>query len=82
MAGTGPTGRTIVIGYGYWGSGTDLKAAKAEFTRQGGRLSDGYNILQFDPDTSFEGVDQMGSVYWLGNEPTETKVAPRVKARR
>jgi hypothetical protein len=67
----------VVIGPNYWGKGPDLKTAKDNFTRHGGRLSGGYRILTFDDETTFLGVNEMGYYSWRGNAPTEKDVAPR-----
>ena len=70
----------LIIGNHYWGKGETLEKAKAQFRREGGRLSLGYIILDFGDDLEFKGVDQMGRVYWNGEgRPTETEVAPRKK---
>lgn len=71
-------GFTVIIGQNRWGSGVDLKAAKAQFTRQGAKLTKGYTVCAFDKDSSFEGVDQMGRVHWIGNEPTVTEIVSRI----
>lgn len=67
----------VVIGHHYWGKGETLPEAKANFRRFGGRLSLGYRILEFDAETEFLGVDDMGYYRWKGNAPTEKDVAPR-----
>lgn len=77
------TGRTAVIvaGGGRWGRGADLAQAKKNFTRFGGRLSGGYEIIEFGPDTTFTGVDEMGRYYFEGPSPTTREVQPS-KPRR
>lgn len=67
----------VVIGNHYWGSGETLAAAKAEFRRQGGKLSNGYAEVVFGDGSEFQGVDQMGRVSWTGPHPTVTQHKPR-----
>lgn len=71
----------VVIGNHYWGVGKTLEKAKAQFRREGGRLSLGYTVLDFGTDLEFTGVDQLGRVYWEGDgRPVETEVKPRKKS--
>lgn len=70
-------GHTLIMGGYRWGSGVDLVAAKAEFRRQGGRLSNGYVVMIFDDETDFCGVDGMGSYHFIGNQPEQSVVEPR-----
>ena len=70
-------GVTVVMGGGHWGRGADLDEAKREFRRAGGRLSGGYAVLVFEPDTLFLGIDGMGSYQWLGNPPVVEQVEGR-----
>jgi hypothetical protein len=70
----------LVIGQHYWGSADDLAGAKKNYRAEGGRLSNGYAIVEFGPDLTFTGVDMLGQVHWTGDgEPTVTQVAPRGK---
>lgn len=69
----------VVMGQNYWGSGSDLDAAKARFRREGGRLTSGYLLLTFDDETEFLGVDTAGRYSWNGNRPTEQVVQPRAR---
>lgn len=71
-------GWTVVFGNFKWGGGTDLTNAKAQFRKQGGRLSDGYAIAVFDDETDFLGFGDMGYFYF-GNAPEVTEVAPTKK---
>lgn len=70
-------GVTVVMGGGHWGRGADLAEAKREYRRAGGRLSGGYAVLVFEPDTLFLGIDGMGSYQWLGNPPVVEQVEGR-----
>lgn len=82
----GPKGQTLVMGgdgmYGKWGYGEDLVKAKAEFRKAGGRLGLGYTIFQFDAETEFFGVTNMGGYYFKGNPPKETAVPPTKTAAK
>lgn len=74
--------KTVVIGYCYWGKGDTLPEAKAQFSKQGGRLSDGYLIVVFDDGAVFTGVDDLGYYHWEhpdgpGYQPTTTMVEPK-----
>lgn len=73
----GKKGQTLIMGQWRFGVGNDLKTAKANFRRFGGILSNGYTILTFDENTSFEGVDQMGRYHYIGNAPTIQEVPPK-----
>lgn len=81
-----PPGGFVVIAYGYWGYGSTLAEAKANFRRYGGRLSAGYEVFAFDDRTVFVGVDNFGSVHYLGdtpeNKPTRTITKPRKVSAR
>ncbi len=72
-------GRTafIVAGNGRWGRGNDLAQAKRNYTRFGGRLSDGYQIIEFTEGSEFTGVDDMGRYFYTGPDPVTTNVAAR-----
>ena len=70
-------GLVLIGGGNVWGVGKDLAAAKRQFNRNGGRLLDGYEIVVFDQDTSFDGLDSEGGFYYTGNAPTITKVKER-----
>lgn len=70
-------GVTVVIGGGSWGRGADLDEAKRNFRGAGGRLSDGYSIVRFEPNTLFLGVTGMGGYQWLGDEPEVEHVEGR-----
>lgn len=70
----------VAIGMGYWGKGADLAEAKANFRKFGGRLSDGYMVLEFGPGSEFSGVSGMGYYHWHGEAPTVTEVPARRKA--
>lgn len=80
-------GVIVVIGWHYWGKGKDLATAKKNWRAQGGRLSDGYTILEFDEVTEFKGVDDFSRYHWGTTDgsdphdhaPKETDVAPRGK---
>lgn len=76
-AGTVQAGCTVVAGNGYWGKGDTLKAAKQAFTREGGRLSNGYVILLFDPESTFHYIDGMGRMVYEGPEPEQVTVKAR-----
>lgn len=67
----------VVMGNHYWGKGDTLDAAKARFRREGGRLSNGYLVIEFGEGSEFVGVDQLGRYHWKGNEPATTYVKPR-----
>lgn len=78
----------LVIGNHYWGHGEDLKEAKRNFQREGGKLSLGYNIVEFADGVKFDGVNQLGQVFWKDEkwcedgvrelrEPKVTEVKPR-----
>ena len=70
----------LVIGMNYWGTGHDLAEAKREYKKAGGKLSNGYAIVEFPPELTFDGVDQIGQVHWLGEgQPKVTQVKPRGK---
>lgn len=68
--------RFVVGGQGRWGAGVDLVTAKANFRRQGGRLRDGYTIVEFHGKTEFVGVNEIGGVLYRGNPPTYLDVTP------
>ena len=70
-------GLTVVMGYPYWGAGKDLATAKRNYRKQGGRLHRGYVIITFNQTTEFHGVDQMGRVHWVGDEPETKTIKPR-----
>jgi len=61
----------LVIGNHYWGHGKDLADAKKIFTKEGGKLSLGYTIVEFTDGVEFDGVDQMGGVHWKDTQWTE-----------
>ena len=73
----------LVIGQHYWGHDAELATAKANFKKQGGKLTAGYTILEFPPGIEFAGVDVIGRVHWKISEghedtmPIETEVKPR-----
>ena len=76
----------LVIGNHYWGHGADLKEAKRIFQNQGGKLSHGYSIVEFTDGLKFDGVNQLGQVFWKDEkwtegaevrEPKITEVKPR-----
>lgn len=66
----------IVAGGGRWGRGNDLAEAKRNFTRFGGRLTGGYEVIEFGPDTTFTGVDEIGRYYFDGPPPATREVPP------
>lgn len=68
---------TLLIGQNRWGVGQSKEEAKKNFQGQGGKLSRGYTLVEFDEATRFNGVDTMGYVSWSGNEPTVTEVPAR-----
>lgn len=71
----------LVIGQNRYGHADDLAAAKATFRRQGGRLSDGYTIVEFGDGIEYAGVDQLGRVHWRGHgEPIQRDVHPRKRS--
>lgn len=75
--------RYLVGGNGRWGQGLSEAEAKANFTRFGGRLSDGYEVVQFGPDVTFGGVDSMGRYHWAAVGDSEAQpVIKLVKPRR
>lgn len=53
---------------GYYGRGATLAEAKANFRKQGGRLTYGYTVLTFGPGSVFLGIGAMGYRY-LGSSP-------------
>ena len=63
--------------FGTWGWGATLKEAKARFTTFGGKLSRGYDIFEFTPETEFLGVRQDGLIQWDGPEAKHTTVKAR-----
>jgi hypothetical protein len=68
----------LVIGQHVWGHADDLATAKRNFGQHGGRLSRGYTIAEFPAGLTFEGVDQLGRVFWSGQgEPVIKEIAPR-----
>lgn len=67
----------VIIGQNYWGKGSTLAEAKKAWQRWGRKLSDGYTVLTFGDGSRFVGVDQMGRVFWEGEEPTEREVKAR-----
>lgn len=78
----------LVIGQNHWGHGADLKQAKRIFTNEGGKLSNGYAIVEFTDGLKFDGVNQLGQVFWKDEkwtegtevrEPKITQVKPRGK---
>ena len=82
------TGQFVLIGQNRWGSGNTLKDAKARFQREGGRLSFGYVLLEFDSVTEFHGVDPMGRYHYKTlnvtnfedhHAPVITEVGPKRK---
>lgn len=73
----GPTGRVLVMGQYYWGVGSTLAGAKHKFKQEGGFLSKGYIVYEFDDETEFLGVDGMGRFNYRGNEPAETRFPPK-----
>lgn len=66
----------VVCGHGYYGRSNTVVAAKANFRQYGGRLKDGYVILEFGPGSAFVGISAMGWRY-LGDPPKVTEVQPR-----
>lgn len=76
-------GKTVIIGsgkiYGAWGYGDDLAEAKSAFRKNGGILSHGYLVLEFDEGTDFFGIDNMGRYSWSseGQPPKQTVVEPK-----
>ncbi len=72
-------GCVVVIGHGQWGVGKTVEEAKKSFRTSypPGRLSDGYDILTFDADTEFHGVDAKGRYMFAGNPPAIVTAAPR-----
>lgn len=72
----------LVIGQNRYGHAEDLATAKKNFRKHGGRLSDGYTIVELTDGREFSGVDQLGGIHWKGNtDQIEnehiTEVAPR-----
>lgn len=78
------TGETfLVIGNGYWAIGESVQIAKQKFTRLGGKLANGYDVVTFEPGTQFKGVDFVGSARYIGNAPTVvTTPARKVPIKR
>lgn len=69
----------LIMGHYAWGKAETLEAAKRNFTRSGGQLSRGYAIIEYGPNSEFDGVDEMGRYYWKGEKPELVKVVkPRV----
>ncbi len=56
----GATGVFLIMGQWRWGAGLTLPEAKKNFTREGGALTKGLTLIEFDDRTEFHGVDQMG----------------------
>lgn len=71
------TETVVVIGQGLWSQGPDLKAARKRWVARGGQLSLGYSIVTLDADTSFEGVNGMGQIAYIGNTPTSRDIPAR-----
>lgn len=69
----------VVIGQNCWGADNDLSKAKRKFKAQGGRLTRGYTILEFDAQSEFTGIDGMGYVLYRGNEPHAVNIKPTVR---
>lgn len=69
--------RWLVVGNGHWGQGLTLAEAKANYTRHGGQLSRGYEIVHFGQGSEFGGVDDMGRYHWTGDTPSLRVVAAR-----
>ena len=70
----------LVIGQSYWGAGENLVRAKKYFTVNGGDIAaGGYEIIEFDDETEFKGVDEMGRFHYVGNSPKRTEVPPTTK---
>lgn len=65
------TQSVLVIGQNRWGHGSDLSEAKRIFRKQGGKLANGYTIVEFSDGLKFNGVDQMGRVHWKDEKWTE-----------
>lgn len=67
----------VIMGSNRWGKGETLAKAKEQFRWQGAKLSDGYGVFEFGPDSTFDGVDMMGRVQYRGTKPTFTEVPAR-----
>lgn len=66
----------VVLGPNYWGKGTTLAEAKANLRKQGGRLSWGYLILTFPPETEFKGVDDFGRYHYSTRDGSPNPTPP------
>lgn len=67
------TSTYLVIGQQCWGAAETLDEAKANFRKQGGRLNQHHGVYEFDDETTFKGIDQMGRMHYVGNSPTLTE---------
>ncbi len=76
------TGQTVIVGYHYWGVGDTLDEAKRNMRKAGGRLGDGYYVVVFDDQTTFDGVDMAGGISYRGNPPIERRQVAGSKTRR
>ncbi len=56
----GATGVFLIMGQWRYGAGKTLEQAKKNFTAQGGALTKGLTLIEFDDRTEYHGVDQMG----------------------
>jgi hypothetical protein len=56
----GATGVFLIMGQWRYGAGHTLEEAKKNFTSQGGGLTKGLTLIEFDDRTEYHGVDQMG----------------------
>jgi hypothetical protein len=82
---TTTTSTFVVLGNGRFGTDATLAQAKRNFTRYGGKLSDGYAIVELPQGISFDGIDGFGRVHYSGDtenvEPVITEIAPRSKRK-
>lgn len=84
----GATGVFLIMGQWRYGAGLTLEEAKKNFTAQGGGLTKGLTLIEFDEHTEYHGVDQMGRFHFKNNGDGEgrklTEVPPgkRIPANR
>jgi hypothetical protein len=75
------TSMFVVMGNGRFGKAETLAQAKKNFGQFGGRLSDGYAIVELPQGISFDGIDGFGRIHYTGDienvSPVITEVEPR-----
>jgi hypothetical protein len=71
--------RFIVIGHNYWGAGNTLPEAKRQFSKHGGRLSNGYTVVEGE---QLIGVDGAGRLQYGWDTDYSTAEVKGRKVRR